>query len=166
MKDPQLSDLIHIIYNKDLRDIPISEISKYNFAFLKHDIPRNPIKDVYILNNHHYKAVLKLPDISTAQFFDFRNYANKNDYVGVLSCCLIPDGYEYNDGYSIDDVKSDIESMPITDAQTISFFFEIQSLILYRSILQSSASKQMDPHMKKILKQLRDLDLHNMIFSH
>lgn len=167
-----LADLLRIVYNKDLREIPISEITSYKLDFLKKPIPREPIKKSYTLNGTKYNATFELPSISTAQFFDFRNYSKNNDFVGVLSCCLIPEGHEYNDGYDSDKVREDIESLPITRAQTISFFFWNQTTVLLEAILQSSTSQlKKNPETKdneelqKILGEIEKLDWNSLISS-
>lgn len=140
-QNPKLEDLLKIVYDVNIKDIPIKDITKYNLDFIKEDIRRKPIQKTYKLNDTIYNACFELPSISTAQFFDFRNYSQKNDFVGVLSCCLIPDGHEYNDGYNIEKVREDIENMPITRAQTISFFFLNQTTVLLEAILQSSTQQ-------------------------
>lgn len=147
---PDFADLLRIIYNVDLRTIPISTIAKYNVEFLRKPTPRTSIKDHYLLNGTKYKASFDLTNLTTAQFFDFRNYAQKNDSVGVLSCCVIPEGHEYNDGYDIENVKKDLLDLPITDAQTISFFFINQTIVLLKateSYLNNQLKK--NPEMKK-----------------
>lgn len=161
----KIGDLLKIVYDIDLKDIPITDISKYKLDFLKKPIPRESIQKSYTLNGTKYIANFELPSISTAQFFDFRNYTEQNDYIGVLSCCLIPEGKEYNEGYDSDKVRTDIESLPITQAQTISFFFWNQTAVLLEAILQSSTSQlKENPEMKEnkelqsLLKKLEKLD--------
>lgn len=161
----KIGDLLKIVYDIDLKDIPITDISKYKLDFLKKPIPRESVQKSYTLNGTKYIANFELPSISTAQFFDFRNYTEQNDYIGVLSCCLIPEGKEYNEGYDSDKVRTDIESLPITQAQTISFFFWNQTAVLLEAILQSSTSQlKENPEMKEnkelqsLLKKLEKLD--------
>ena len=135
-KEPKLEDLLKIVYNVDLKTIPIKDIVKYDLSFIGTDIKKKPIMKQYVLNGTKYNANFELPTISAAQFFDFRNYTEKNDFVGVLSCCLIPDGKEYNDGYDMKQVRTDIETLPITQAQTIGFFFLNQSAVLLEATRQ------------------------------
>lgn len=168
-KDTKLEDVLKIVYDVDLKDIPLKDIAKYDTTFISKPIPRRPIKKYYMLNGTKYNANFELPSISTAQFFDFRNYAEKNDYIGVLSCCLIPDGKEYNDGYDIEQLKTDIASMPITEAQTISFFFWNQTAVLLEAILQSSTYQlKKNPETKEnkelmnLLSQIEKMDLLNL----
>lgn len=153
----ELSDLLRIVYEVDIKNIPISDITKYKLDFLQQPIPREPIKKSYTLNGTKYIAHFELPSISTAQFFDFRNYTKENDFVGVLSACLIPEGYEYNEGYDSDKVREDIESLPITEAQTISFFFWNQTAVLCKTILQSSTSQLRTNEMTKENKDIQNL---------
>lgn len=166
--EPQLADLLRIIYNVDLRTIPISTIAKYNIEFLSKQIPRTRIKDQYLLNGTCYKASFDLTKLTTAQFFDFRNYAKQNDTAGVLSCCIIPEGHEYNDGYDIQQVRTDLQQLPITDAQTISFFFRNQLVILLRSTLSYSSQQicQQMPQLQPMMKHLSELDLNSLTSYH
>ena len=161
----KIGDLLKIVYDVDLKDIPITDISKYKLDFLKKPIPRESIRKSYTLNGTKYIANFELPSISTAQFFDFRNYTEQKDYTGVLSCCLIPEGKEYNEGYDSDKVRTDIESLPITQAQTVSFFFWNQTAVLLEATLQSSTSQlKKNPETKEnkelqsMLKKLEKLD--------
>lgn len=170
---PNFADLLRIIYDVDLRTIPVSTIAKYNVEFLKKPIPRTTIKDHYLLNGTKYTASFDLTKLTTAQFFDFRNYAQKNDTVGVLSCCIIPEGYEYNDGYDIETVKKDLLSLPITDAQTISFFFINQTIVLLKateSYLNNQMKKNTEmkkkPEIQLVQTVLSTLDLNSLISSH
>lgn len=140
-QNPKLEDLLKIVYDVNIKDVPIKDITKYKLDFLNKEIKRKPIRKTYDLNGTTYNACFELPSISTAQFFDFRNYSQKNDFVGVLSTCLIPKGHEYNDGYDIEKVREDIESLPITQAQTISFFFLNQTTVLLEATLQYSTQQ-------------------------
>ena len=171
--NPKLEDLLKIVYDVDLKDIPVTDISKYKLDFLKKSIPKESIQKSYTINGTKYIANLELPSISTAQFFDFRNYTQQNDYIGVLSCCLIPEGKEYNEGYDSDKVRTDIESLPITQAQTIGFFFWNQTAVLFEAILQSSTSQlKKNPETKEnkelqsLLKKIEELDCLSLTSFH
>jgi hypothetical protein len=157
-------DAVRIIYNKDYNNIPLSEISKYNFSFLKTEVPREPIKKYYKINDTKYFACFDTTKLTTAQFVDFQNYAKQNDFIGCLSVCFRPVGTEYNDGsYDIDKVKQDIASLPITQALTISFFFKNQLVVLL-SAIQSSLANQLKemPETKKLAEIIETLDLANL----
>lgn len=157
-------DAIRIIYNKDYNSLTFSELSKYNLSFLKKEIPREPIKKYYKLNGTKYFACFDTTKLTTAQFVDFQNYAKQNDFIGCLSVCFRPKGTEYNDGsYSIDKVKQDIASLPITQALTISFFFKNQLIVLL-SAIQSSLTSQLEemPETKKLAEIIETLDLANL----
>ena len=163
--NPSMQDLFRIIYNVDYNTLTLKDINSYHFDFLKHPIPRRPIRKTYTLNNTVYSANFELPSISAAQFLDFRNYSKQDDFVGCLSTCLIPKGHEYNEDYDILIVKQDIETMPITEAQTISFFFANQLAVLLKATLQSSTQQlsKTNPELTNLLSKIDNLDLPNLI---
>ena len=132
-KDPDIYDVIDIVYGIKSREIPVSELYKYSVAFLNKECPRRSIKKHYTLNGVKYNANFDITKITTAQFVDFRNYAiNGAKIEDVLSVCLIPEGHSYNDGYDIIKLKVDCLQMPITEAQTISFFSSINCLYYWK----------------------------------
>ncbi len=170
-QNPKLEDLLKIVYEVDIKDIPIKDITKYKLDFINKDIRRKPIQKTYNLQGTIYNACFELPSISAAQFFDFRNYSKKNDFVGVLSCCLIPNGHEYNDGYDIEKVREDIENMPITEAQTVSFFFLNQAIVLFECTQQFSlkwAKEAMkdNTEITNLLNRLEEQGLSNSTSFH
>lgn len=163
----ELGDLLRIVYDVEIRDIPISDISKYKLDFLKQPTPQEPIKKYYKINGTKYFACFDTTKLTTAQFVDFQNYAKQNDFIGCLSVCFRPKGTEYNDGsYDIDKAKQDIASLPITQALTISFFFKNQLVVLL-SAIQSSLTSQLEemPETKKLAEIIETLDLANLEFS-
>lgn len=166
-KDPDIYDVIDIVYGIKSREIPVSELYKYSVAFLNKECPRRSIKKHYTLNGVKYNANFDITKITTAQFVDFRNYAiNGAKIEDVLSVCLIPEGHSYNDGYDIIKLKVDCLQMPITEAQTISFFFINQLFVLLESI-QSSLLHNMEeiPGTQPLMDQFKDLDLPSSILS-
>ena len=144
-----LAEGLRIVYGVDIREVPVSAVSRYSLEFLKEEPKRSPIKKEYTLNGRRYAANFDTTRMTTAQFVDFQNYTKAEDFVGALSVCLRPVGHDYNDGYSIEEVKADIMAMPIVQALTIAFFFKNQLVILLNATLSSSAEVlQSDPTMK------------------
>ena len=96
---------------------------------------------------------------------------NKNTYINALMWyCGISKSkanQEYNKlKYDIIKLKVDCLQMPITDAQTISFFFINQLFVLLESI-QSSLLHNMEeiPETQQLMDQFKDLDLPSSILS-
>lgn len=166
---PELADVLDIIYKVNINTIPISDINKYSISFLTKPIPKTVIKKSYKLGNTEYIPNFDLTKITTAQFFDFRNYAQKDDFVGILTVCLVPKGKEYAEGYNIEDVRKDVLSFPITDAQTVGFFFKNQLVVLLRAILSSSTHqlKEMkNPKVDQLVEQIEKLDWNSLTSCH
>lgn len=166
-KEPDVYDVIDIVYGIKSKEIPLNDLKKYSIDFLNKECPKRPIKKQYKLNGVKYDANFDITKITTAQFVDFRNYAaNGAKLEDILSICLIPEGHNYNDGYEVQKLKQDILQMSITDAQTISFFFINQLYVLLLST-QSYLVNSMEeiPEMKEIMNQLKNLDLGSSILS-
>lgn len=164
-KNPTLRDVVQVVYGVDINTIPVSEVGRYSVSFLNTDIPKSPIRELYVLNGRRYTACFDLTKITTAQFYDFRNYAKKDDFVGILSCCMIQEGSEYGSG-DMAQVRADIESMRITDALTVSFFFKNQLVVLLRCTLSYSTQTLRglkDKSLQEILDKIDELDLSSLI---
>lgn len=79
--------------------------------------------------------------ITTAQFIDFQEYADKGDtaIVEALSCLLVPKGCKYMDGYEIADVQKAIATrMSTYDAMGLLAFFLSKSVQSVRHFLTYS----------------------------
>lgn len=162
-------DVIDIVYSINSREIPYNELKKYPVSFLSEPCPRRPIQKQYTLNGNLYNACFDITKITTAQFVDFRNYSNSEHPTmeNLLTVCLIPDGHTYNDGYDIEQVKADVQYMPITDAQTIAFFLVNQLAVLLQGIQCSLLNNlKTDPQTKQIQEMLAQVDLPSLIYYH
>lgn len=167
-QNPSLRDVVDIVYDVDINTIKISDISKYSVDFISKPVPRSTIKKAYKLNGTEYTPTFDITKLTTAQFFDFRNYAQKDDFVGILTVCLVPKGKEYNEGYNIEDVRKDVLSFPITDAQTVGFFFKNQLVVLLRAILSSSTHQLKElknPKIDQLVEQIEKLDWNSLTSS-
>ena len=166
-KNPDIYDVIDIVYGIKSKEIPVSELYKYSIDFLNKECPRHPIKSHYTINGVKYDSNFDITKITTAQFVDFRNYAaNGAKIEDVLSVCLIPEGHSYNDGYDITKLKADCLQMPITNAQSIGFFFQKQltallQIIQYCLLRKLKGVKEMQP----LYNQLKEMDLHSLTSS-
>lgn len=162
-----VEDGLRIVYEVDLNTMPVGDLHKYSLAFLKDEPEREKIKKVYKLNGRKYAADFDTTKMTTAQFVDFQNYTKVDDFVGCLSVCVRPVGHEYNDGYDIELLKSDVSTMPITQALTIAFFFTNQSIVLLQAIQYCSAEElKAMPGMKELAAIIEAQGLLNSAFSH
>lgn len=159
--NPSVYDVIDIVYGIDSKKLPISELSKYPVNFLNSAVPKASIKSTYKLNGTKYSAMFDITRLTAGQFIDFRNYSANGaaKLEDILSVCMIPKGKSYNQGYDILKVKNDILSLPLPDAQAISFFFLNQSYVLFEAIqysLMDQAKKMKSPTLSKILTQVQE----------
>ena len=154
---------------EQIETLPITEIQKLIPAleFLKSEPETHKHKFEYTVNGRDYIFRGKLDEISTAQYIDYRTYMSEEnkDIVKLFSCFLIPKGHEYNDGYDIEQVKSDIEDMCWLDVRAAAFFFRIQ-LAAFILILKSSLHKTLKgtPATKEQRKVV-EASLNSMVYS-
>lgn len=146
----------------EIENIPITEFNKLLKAieFLQKEPKTHTHKFEYTVNGREYIFRGKLDEITTAQYIDYRTYMaeKEKDVVKLFSCFLIPKGHDYNDGYDIEQVKSDIEDMCWLDVRAAAFFFKIQ-LSAFILILKSYLVDQMK-EMKATKKQRKELEAH------
>ena len=164
-------NILDVLYGIDSASLPISALSKYNNAldFLKDEIPVVDIKKKYNINGHTYESNCELTKVSTAQFIDYQNYLKEKEpkYEKLISVLFIPDGHQYNDGYSIQEVQDDILHMSMVDVQSIAFFIKKQFqllLSLFQFYLTQSIQKMnlTKDQKQKLLEQLGALQLSNL----
>ena len=135
----------------DLERLPISQFQKLIPAldFLQTEAVTHTHQFEYTINGREYDFKGKLTEITTAQYIDYRTYMGEEqqDIVKLMSCFLIPKGHEYNDGYDMEQVQSDIGDMCWLDLRAAAFFFRIQ-LSAFILTLKSSLVKDMKRTMK------------------
>lgn len=145
-KDDELQllyDLTTAVYGKPkdwLDKMKVKEANEWanTLAFIN-ETPRVKVaKGEYTLNGHRYKVSMNMQEITTAQYIDFQQMADKADDMPAefLSIILIPDGHKYNDGYDISKVVYDIENyMSVEDCLSLSaFFLSLLRLSMRRSL--------------------------------
>ena len=159
-------NILDVLYGIDSASLPLSALSKYNSAldFLKDEIPVVDIKKKYNINGHTYESNCELTKVSTAQFIDYQNYLKEKEpkYEKLLSVFFIPEGHQYNDGYNIKEVQTDILHMSMVDVQSIAFFIKKQlqlflslfQFYLVKSIQKMNLTKE---QKQKLLDQLNAL---------
>lgn len=166
--DYTMCNIIDTIWNVDSANMPISEFKEYKNAlkFMNDDIkPDTDIPSEITLNGHSYQTSYNLTEVKTAQYIDFQNYLKKDNvqYKDLLSVFVIPAGHNYNDGYDLNEVKSDIMSMPITQVYGLSFFLTVQFqafIEIFPSYFREELMTMKIPEERKelILKELDKLD--------
>ena len=162
-------DVAAVIYGDEVLDLPLGEFTEKvrNLAFLKDEIPTNiPPKKVTVNGKKYYIDCL-LGNITTSQYIDFTNYSKTNDTCKMVSVFLIPEGHKYNDGYDMLEVFKDIEEMPITVVNDISFFLSRQFSVFIqifqrysiKSIRKLKMPKEIRKKMEEVVKKSVDMML-------
>ena len=126
----QTADLIKVVFDiEDPMSMSPQEFQKYvhELEFIKTEIPQRKLLNVYTINGTKYYLNGNVYEMSMAALMDWRQYSTKEDvdYAECLSVFLIPQEHKYNDGYDIEKVVEDINSLPITDALKIFSFFQV-----------------------------------------
>ena len=115
----------------------------------------------------NFKYIIKpdLTKLTTAQYIDYINYIKNSegieDLAKILSVFFIPKGFEYNEGYEINDVIEDIENnVDIVTASSVASFFELQSQTCIKAlkdyslkVMKRAMKKQNEPMKKAELKK-------------
>lgn len=153
-----------------VENMQVTEFQKLlpHLEFLQTEPETHYHKFEYTINDREYVFKGKLEDITTAMYIDYSTYMKdeNKDVVNLMSVFLIPKGHDYNDGYDMEQVKSDIGDMCWLDVRAIAFFFKIQ-LGAYMLILKSSLQKALKETMKgktraekkEIKKQIKELEM-------
>lgn len=153
-----------------VENMQVTEFQKLlpHIEFLQTEPETHYHKFEYTINDREYVFKGKLEDITTAMYIDYSTYMKdeNKDVVKLMSVFLIPKGHDYNDGYDMEQVKSDIEDLCWLDVRAIAFFFKIQ-LGAYVLILKSSLQKTLKETMKgktrqekkEIKKQIKELEM-------
>lgn len=143
-----------------IENLPIAQFQKFLPAleFLQTEPETHKHQFNYTVNGRNYTFRGKLDEITTAQYIDYRTYMQdeQKDVINLFSCFLIPDGHDYNDGYDLEQVKSDIGDMCWLDVRAAAFFFRIQ-LATYTLILKSYLTKTMK-EAKATKKQIKQME--------
>lgn len=152
-----------------VENMQVTEFQKLlpHLEFLQTEPETHYHKFEYTINDREYVFKGKLEDITTAMYIDYSTYMKdeNKDVVKLMSVFLIPKGHDYNDGYDMEQVQSDIGDMCWLDVRAAAFFFRIQ-LAAYMLILKSSLQKTLKKTMKgktraekkEIKKQIKELE--------
>lgn len=159
------ANVLSLLSGKTLEEIeglPITEFQSLSkcLSFIETKPEANKISDIYTLNSRKYKLEAEVGKIITAQYIDYQNYSKEQpvDITKILSCWLVPLDHNYNDGYNMNQVISDIETMKLVDALAVSFFFPKQ-LAAYMLILKDCLQKNLK-ELKMDKKKSQELLTH------
>ena len=143
-----------------IENLPIAEFQKFLPAleFLQIEPETHKHQFEYTVNGCEYAFRGKLDEITTAQYIDYRAYMQEEnkDVVKLMSVFMIPKGHDYNDGYDMEQVQSDIGDMCWLDVRAASFFFRLQ-LAAYTLILRQYLKKTMK-EAKATKKQIKQME--------
>lgn len=151
-----------------VENMQVTEFQKLlpHLEFLKTEPETHYHKFEYTINDREYIFKGKIDEITTAMYIDYSAYMKEEnkDVVKLLSVFFIPKGHEYNDGYDMEQVQSDIGDLCWLDVRAMSFFFRLW-LATYMDILKSSLQKSLKKTMKgktgaekkEIKKQIKEL---------
>lgn len=171
----RIISVAEILFGTDITDLTLKEFNEQvkQLSFLKEEIPvKNPPKKLEINGNKYYMDCL-LGNVTTAQYVDFMNHSNTNDFVKMLSVFIIPDGHKYNDGYDMLQVLNDIGSLPIPIANSAAFFFarqfskfmEIFQSYSIKTIKKTNLPKMEKKRLIEVVKKSTDLVLSPLSLS-
>ena len=117
--------------------------------------------ETIILDGNNYRVTKDLRNITAGQYIDFQNLYrdyNEDKLADVLSCFIIPEDKEYNDGYDIELLRATIKtSMPILTAADMMLFFCEQSRNLIKATAVSLVLKTKMP-LKQKMKLMKNLN--------
>lgn len=152
-----------------VENMQVTEFQKLlpHIEFLNTEPGTHYHKFEYTINDREYIFKGKIDEITTAMYIDYSAYMKEEnkDVVKLLSVFFIPKGHDYNDGYDMEQVQSDIGDLCWLDVRAMSFFFRLW-LATFMDILKSSLQKTLKKTMKgktreekkEIKKQIKELE--------
>ena len=126
----------------ELMNAPLTEANDMAEAMRFIQKPPKPrhTKKVYAVNGREYTLKADPRSITTAQYIDYDQLPNKADLLEVLAIVMVPPGHLYNDGYDLEQAKTDMGDLTVEDAVSISDFFT-RALSLYTLVAIRQAMK-------------------------
>lgn len=145
----------------DIERLPVKEIQKFIPAleFLQTEPEPHKHQFEYTVNGREYAFTGMIHTITTAQYIDYRAYMQEEnkDVVKLMSVFMVPKGHEYNDGYDMEQVQSDIGDMCWLDVRAASFFFRLY-LATFILIMKQYLKKTMK-EAKATKKQIKQMEV-------
>ena len=168
-KDMAVCALLNGIPEAEMYDKPVYEARKMlnELDFMKEKFSFNQkwhLKKM-VINGKKCKVFQSISDLTMAQYLDFETYWKDRDknQGAVLACFIVPEGMNYNEGYSAIEFAQELEdTLSICDWNAIAFFLCRQFYDLTRVSLkyglwetQKAIWKTKDKMKKKELRALR-----------
>lgn len=141
-----------ILNDKTIEEVlnaPITEVVRMSASrrFLEKPPVQRITRKRYVLGDKAYVFDGNPYRITTAQFIDLEQLADKTDVISALSIFLIPEGFTYNKDYDIEDVKADISKyLSAEEGLSMANFFTTALALLERRAVRRA---------RKILKQAK-----------
>lgn len=116
----------------EVLNLPLPKFTEYSAKsrFLESECPENLIPGVarsYPIGGFVLVPTTDIRKITAAQYIDFQTFSKERDTktVEMLSCFLVPRGYDYNEGYDVLDVHKAIrDEMSVAEMLAhLAFFF-------------------------------------------
>lgn len=160
-------DLVTAVYGWEPHKIDgmtITEANRYveTITFLGEKPKPIAAKGSYTLNGKKYKTTMNLSKVTTAQYIDFQQMADKSGELPAefLSIILVPEGKQYNEGYDLEEAVNDIKyGLSVEEALGLTaFFFDLLRISMKRSTaLLKRLIKRAKKEGKMTEEQLSDL---------
>lgn len=164
--------LVSVLTGKSVEEIEKLTVPQFtrlaeHLKFLETEPETHTHQFEYTVNGREYRFAGKIDEITTAMYIDYRAYMNEEDkdIIKLMSVFLIPKGHDYNDGYDMEQVMSDIGDMCWLDVRAAAFFFRIwlaTFIVILKSYLVKSMKKTMKgktfKEKKEIKKQIQELE--------
>lgn len=164
----RIAAIVNEIAYEDLLNLPIARATEYvgtaSFLYDK-PVPKKH-RNSYTLNGRKYSLLKSPSEMTTAQYIDYQTVIVEefeSHLIDLMSIILVPEGHNYNDGYDLEQVRSDIETLSVTEALGISDFFLkqyrrlLKRILLYSraemTIARMKAPKEMKAEMRQLEKE-------------
>lgn len=164
----RIAAIVNDIAYEDLLNLPIARATEYvgtaSFLYDK-PVPKKH-RNSYTLNGRKYSLLKSPSEMTTAQYIDYQTVIVEefeSHLIDLMSIILVPEGHNYNDGYDLEQVRSDIETLSVTEALGISDFFLkqyrrlLKRILLYSraemTIARMKAPKEMKAEMRQLEKE-------------
>ena len=118
-----------------------------------------------VINGKKCRVYQSIEELTMAQYLDFQNYweDRDNNQGKVLACFIVPEGYQYNEGYDAVEFAEELErTLSIQDWNAIAFFLLKGWLVSIRCsvrygvwTIQKMIWKEKNKEKKKELKEVR-----------